>query len=308
MLIGHSLGGAAVLVAAGQVPEAKAVITIGAPSDPAHVSHHFQDHVDEIEKTGEANVLLVGRPFKIKKQFLDDIQSQKMESAIGGMKKALLIFHSPVDATVGVDNAANIYQAAKHPKSFVSLDDADHLLSRKEDAEYVADVIGSWAKRYITSTPKDSVVAPTAASGEVVVQETQESKFQNVVSIGGAVGHVLIADEPAEVGGEDTGPGPYDILLAGLGACTNMTLRMYASHKGIPLDRVTVRLKHDRVHAEDCEACETKAGKIDRITRHLTFEGDLTDEHRARLEQIANKCPVHKTLHSEVIDETTVGG
>ncbi len=299
MLIGHSLGGAAVLVAAAQAPEAKAVITIGAPADPAHVSRHFQNDVDEINEKGEADVLLVGRPFKIKKQFLDDIQDQKMEQAIASMGKALLIFHSPVDATVDIENAAKIYMAAKHPKSFVSLDNADHLLSRKDDAEYVAAVIGGWARRYVenAAAPK-SVVAPTARRGEVIVRETGEGGFQNVVSLNGK--HVLLADEPVSAGGTDTGPGPYDFLLAGLGACTSMTIRMYANHKGVPLDKVTVSLSHNKVHAEDCETCETRKGKLDKIDKTIEVEGDLDEPTRRRLLEIAEKCPVNRTLKSEI--------
>tara|TARA_R110001592_G_scaffold692_2_gene3786 strand:- start:4108 stop:5337 length:1230 start_codon:yes stop_codon:yes gene_type:complete len=303
MLLGHSLGGAAVLVAAAKVPEAKAVITIGAPADVAHVAHNFQESIEEIEAKGEAEVLLVGRPFRIKKQFLDDIRAQNVEAAVAGLKKALLIFHSPVDATVGIDNAAAIYGAAKHPKSFVSLDNADHLLSRKEDAEYVAGVIAAWARRYVClEDAPASRIAPQAEAGTVVVEETGQGKFQNAVSVGGR--HVLIADEPADVGGTDTGPGPYDFLLTALGACTAMTIRMYADLKKLPLTKVRVTLTHDKIHAEDCADCETKVGKLDRIVRDLHFEGDLSDEQKAKLLEIADKCPVHKTLHSEIVEES----
>ncbi|MEQ8804768.1 MAG: alpha/beta fold hydrolase [Rhodospirillales bacterium] len=305
MLLGHSLGGAAVLVAAAKVPEAKAVITIGAPADAAHVAHNFQESIAEIEAKGEAEVLLVGRPFRIKKQFLDDIRGQNVAAAVAGLKKALLIFHSPVDATVGVDNAAAIYGAAKHPKSFVSLDDADHLLSSKEDAEYVAGVIAAWARRYVCLEDAPAWrIAPQAEAGTVVVEETGQGKFQNAVSVGGR--HVLLADEPKDAGGTDTGPGPYDFLLTALGACTAMTVRMYADLKGLPLDKVRVTLKHDKVHAEDCSECETKDGKLDRIVRDLHFEGDLSDEQKAKLLEIADKCPVHKTLHSEIVEESRV--
>ena len=305
MLLGHSLGGAAVLVAAAKVPEAKAVITIGAPADVAHVAHNFQDSIEEIEAKGEAEVLLVGRPFRIKKQFLDDIRAQNVQDAVAGLKKALLIFHSPVDATVGIDNAAAIYGAAKHPKSFVSLDDADHMLSRKEDAEYVAGVIAAWARRYVClEDAPASRIAPQAEAGTVVVEETGQGKFQNAVSVGGR--HVLLADEPADVGGTDTGPGPYDFLLTALGACTAMTIRMYADLKKLPLTKVRVILTHDKIHAEDCSDCDTKVGKLDRIVRDLHFEGDLSDEQKAKLLEIADKCPVHKTLHSEIVEESRV--
>ncbi|MCF3629242.1 alpha/beta fold hydrolase [Thalassospiraceae bacterium LMO-SO8] len=303
MLLGHSLGGAAVLVAAAKVPEAKAVITIGAPADVAHVAHNFQESIEEIEAKGEAEVLLVGRPFRIKKQFLDDIRAQNVAAAVADLKKALLIFHSPVDATVGIDNAAAIYGAAKHPKSFVSLDDADHLLSRKEDAEYVAGVIAAWARRYVClEDAPASRIAPQAEAGTVVVEETGQGRFQNAVSVGGR--HVLLADEPVDVGGTDTGPGPYDFLLTALGACTAMTIRMYADLKKLPLTKVRVTLTHDKIHAEDCTDCETKVGKLDRIVRDLHFEGDLSDEQKAKLLEIADKCPVHKTLHSEIVEES----
>ncbi len=304
MLIGHSLGGAAVLAGAGRVPEAEAVCTIGAPADPAHVAHLFQDSRPEIEEKGEAEVLLVGRPFRIKKQFLEDIESQKLEQDIAAMKKALLVFHSPVDATVGVENAARIFQAAKHPKSFVSLDDADHLLSRKEDAAYVADVIAAWAARYICSgtTAATAASAVTAESGTVVVAETGQGKFANAVSVGGR--HSLLADEPADYGGTDTGPTPYDLVLAGLGACKTMTMRMYAERKGFPLDRARVTLKHDKIHADDCAECETKNGRIDRIEVDIEVIGDMDAETRQKIADIAEKCPVHRTLQSEVMIES----
>ena len=304
MLIGHSLGGAAVLAGAGRVPEAVAVCTIGAPADPAHVAHHFQAQRAEIEEKGEAEVLLVGRPFRIKKQFLEDIESQKLEQDIAAMKKALLVFHSPVDAIVGIDNAARIFQAAKHPKSFVSLDDADHLLSRKEDVAYVADIIAVWAARYICSAAAagTAAAAVTAQPGTVVVAETGQGKFANARSVGGR--HSLLADEPTDYGGTDTGPTPYDLVLAGLGACKTMTMRMYAERKGFPLDRARVTLKHDKIHADDCAACETEDGHIDRIEAEIEVIGDMDTETRRKIAVIAEKCPVHRTLQSEVVIES----
>ncbi|MBL4666114.1 MAG: alpha/beta fold hydrolase [Sneathiella sp.] len=297
MLIGHSLGGSAILAAATQVPEAEAVCTIGAPADPAHVAHSFQNSRAEIEETGEAEVLLAGRPFRIKKQFLEDIEGQKLERHIATMKKALLVFHSPMDNVVGVENAATIFQAAKHPKSFVSLDTADHLLSKKEDAAYVANIIAAWAARYINLSSAD-LPLPSAAPGTVVVAETGHGKFTNAISVGGK--HQLVADEPPSVGGTDTGPTPYDYLLAGLGACKAMTMRMYAERKGYALDRAIVTLKHDKIHATDCEACETEGGRIDQITVEIEVQGDLDDATRQQIIDIADKCPVHRTLHSEV--------
>ncbi|HEX9702102.1 MAG TPA: alpha/beta fold hydrolase [Rhodospirillales bacterium] len=305
MLIGHSLGGAAVLVAAGRVSESVAVITIGAPADPAHVAKHFQKERAEIVAKGEAEVLLVGRPFRIKKQFLDDIENVKLEKAIGGMKKALLVFHSPIDAIVGIDNAGRIFQAARHPKSFVSLDNADHLLSRKADAVYVADVIAAWAARYLGAGEAVATAnAVKAAPGTVVVAETGKGKFANAVSVGGR--HSLLADEPAEHGGTDTGPSPYDYLLAGLGACKSMTMRLYADRKGIPMTRARVTLKHDKIHAEDCADCETKDGDIDCIAVEIAIEGDMDGATRARIAEIAERCPVHRTLTHEIKIESSL--
>ena len=295
LIIGHSLGGAAVLAAAGQVPEAVAVATIGAPAEPAHVAHHFTGSREEIEAEGEAEVLLVGRPFRIKKQFLEDIEAQRLESAIAGMRKALIVFHAPRDQTVGIENAGKIFGAAKHPKSFVSLDDADHLLSRKADAIYVANVLGAWAARYLGEI--DLAEGPRAKEGTVVVEETGEGRFTQVIAAGP---HRMRADEPESYGGLESGPSPYDLVLAGLGACTSMTLRMYAGRKKLPLDKVQVTLSHQKIHAQDCAECETKDGRIDRIERRIRMTGNLDQDQRRQLLAIADRCPVHKTLESEV--------
>jgi uncharacterized OsmC-like protein/alpha-beta hydrolase superfamily lysophospholipase len=297
LLIGHSLGGAAILAAAGQIPEAKAVVTIAAPSDPAHVTGLFRDRIEDIRKYGEVEVQLAGRPFQIKREFLDDIAEHGLMAHVAKLHKALLIMHSPVDDTVGIDNATHIFLAAKHPKSFVSLAGADHLLSGKRDAAYVADVIAAWAERYLDPVMPE----PTAELGEaprnVVVRETRNGKFQQTVSIGP---HRMLADEPVAAGGEDTGPGPYDFVLAGLGACTSMTMRMYADRKSLPLERITVTLKHSKIHAEDCADCETRAGMLDQIDRTIAIEGALDAEQRKKLMEIADKCPVHRTLTSEI--------
>ena len=299
IMIGHSLGGAATLAAAGEVPEAVAVATVGAPAEPAHVQHLFQEARPEIEAKGEAEVLLAGRPFRIQKQFLEDIEATKLADAIGRLRKALIVFHGPHDKTVGIDNAANIFMAAKHPKSFVSLDQADHLLSRREDAVYVATVLAAWADRYLDAQPEQAAL--DAESGTVIVRETREGKFTQQIAAGR---HALRADEPPSVGGFDSGPAPYDFLLAGLGACTSMTLRLYAERKKWPLKRATVTLKHDRIHADDCTDCETKQGMLDRIVRSVALEGDLDAEQRQKLLEIADKCPVHRTLTHEVVIET----
>jgi putative redox protein len=297
LLIGHSLGGAAILAAASQIPEAKAVVTIAAPSDPAHVTHLFEGHIDDIRKHGEVEVSLAGRPFRIKREFLDDVAEHGLMEHITKLHKALLIMHSPTDDTVGIDNATRIFVAARHPKSFVSLADADHLLSGKRDATYAADVIAAWAERYIEPEIIEPAVEVPVAPRNVVVRETRNSKFQQTVTVGP---HRMLADEPVAAGGQDSGPGPYDFVLAGLGACTSMTMRLYADRKALPLERVTVTLKHSKIHAEDCAECETREGMLDEIDRTISMEGALDADQRKRLMEIADKCPVHRTLTSEV--------
>jgi len=293
LLIGHSLGGAAVLAAAREVPEAVGVATIAAPADPAHVLALIPKR-DEIERTGEAEVVLGGRTFRIRRQLLDDLAGQRPDETLRNLGKALLVMHSPRDDTVTIDNAARIFQAALHPKSFVSLDPADHLLTRREDAAYAGHVIAAWAERFLRST---GPAAPDPVAGKVVVRETREGKFTQLVAAGR---HVLRVDEPVSAGGLDSGPSPYDLLLAALGGCTSMTVRLYADLKGLPLERVEVELKHDKIHAADCADCETREGKVDRIERVIRLEGALDAAQRAKLLEIANRCPVHRTLHSEV--------
>lgn len=303
ILIGHSLGGAAMLAAAHDIPEARAVVTIAAPYDPSHVLNLFKDRLDELKAQGEIEVTLAGRTIRSRREFLDDIAQHTLRDRIAGLRKALLVFHAPTDRLVGIENASKIFLAAKHPKSFISLDDADHLLTKRRDALYVADVIAAWASRYLE--------APAAAPAEasvanlVTVRETRASKFQQDITVGR---HHLTADEPVDAGGLDSGPGPYDLLLAALGACTAMTVRLYADGKKLPLDRVTVRLSHQKIYATDCAECETKEGKIDRIERAISFEGALDDAQRQRLIEIAEKCPVHRTLHSEVDIRTRLDG
>ncbi|GAB4146812.1 MAG: bifunctional alpha/beta hydrolase/OsmC family protein [Sphingomonadales bacterium] len=302
LLIGHSLGGAAVLEAAGQVAEAKAVATIGAPFDPGHVAHHFEDHIHEIEQDGEAEVELSGRRFRVKKQFLDDIRSQAIHDAVSQLRKALLVLHAPRDEVVSVTNATEIFTAAKHPKSFISLDDADHLLRRRDDAVYAGHAIAAWASRYLDMLPAQ---APRTGlrpdPDDTLVVEWRDGKFDQHINAGG---HVLRADEPKAVGGDDSGPSPYDLLLAGLGACTTMTLRMYADHKKIPLQRAAVRLSHRKQHAQDCADCPDKPAKLDVIEREIELQGDLDANTRARLLEIADKCPVHRTLTGPIQIDT----
>lgn len=291
ILVGHSLGGAAVLQAAHHIDSVQAVSTIGAPHDPEHVTRHLEDAIDDIKAQGEARITLAGRTFTIRKQFLDDLAATRMEETIRTLDRPLLIFHSPIDRTVGVENAAQIFNAAKHPKSFMSLDNADHLLTDRSDAEHVGTVMGAWAGKYVDRSDPD----PDRPEGQVTTRT--EDAYRTEIQTGR---HAFVGDEPEEVGGDDSGPTPYDFLLSALGSCTGMTLRMYADRKEWPLDETIVRLSHDKIHAEDCDHCETDAGKVDRITREIDVRGDLTATQRERLLEIANKCPVHRTLHSEI--------
>jgi putative redox protein len=297
ILIGHSLGGAAILAAASQIPEAKAIVTIAAPSDPAHVTHLFAEHVDAIRDQGELEVKLAGRPFRIKRAFLDDIAEHSLLTQVAKLHKPLLVMQSPVDDTVGIDNATRIFIAAKHPKSFVSLDHADHLLTNKADAIYAADVIAAWASRFVAPLAHAAGEAMPDLPRPVVVAETRAGKFQQQITIGA---HRLLADEPVAAGGDDTGPGPYDFLLSALGACTAMTMRLYADRKALPMERVSVTLNHTKIYAKDCEECETKDGMLDQIERVIAISGELDAEQRAKLMEIADKCPVHRTLTSEI--------
>jgi uncharacterized OsmC-like protein/fermentation-respiration switch protein FrsA (DUF1100 family) len=301
LLIGHSLGGAAILAAASKIPEALAVVTIAAPSDPNHVTGLFSDRIAEIRQNGRAEVSLAGRPFPITREFLDDIAEHELIDHIAHLHKALLVMHAPTDDTVGIDNATRIFVAAKHPKSFVSLADADHLLSDKRDSSYVADVIIAWASRYVGQAAPAQAMDLGEAPRQVVVRETRNSKFQQSVAVGP---HRLIADEPVAAGGEDTGLAPYDFLLTALGACTSMTMRLYAERKALPLDRVTVTLNHSKIYARDCAECETREGMLDQIDRVIAMEGTLDADQRKRLMEIADKCPVHRTLTSEIRIQT----
>ncbi|GGO06298.1 osmotically inducible protein C [Iodidimonas muriae] len=302
LMIGHSLGGAAVLAAAGGIEEVEGVATVGAPFDPEHIRHHFEDHIETIAKNGEAEVTIGGRPFRVKKQFLDDIAGHDQKERIANLKKPLLVFHSPLDQIVGVENAGNIFAAAKHPKSFISLDKADHLLSAKEDAAYVSQVIVSWARRYVKGLENPELKSRFKPNDDhTIVAEAGTGKFTQTVNSGG---HILIADEPESYGGDNRGPSPYGYLLSGLGACTSMTIRMYADRKNIPLEHVSVQLKHLKIHAKDCENCHTDNGMLDKIDREIELIGDLSDEQRIKLLEIADKCPVHRTLHSEVLIDT----
>ncbi len=301
ILVGHSLGGAAVLQAASKLDSVEAVATIGAPFDPAHIEHLFESSKEQILSEGKAIVNLAGRKFTIKKQFLDDLAAGGYEDGIRSLKKPLLVMHSPIDETVGIDNAAAIYTAAKHPKSFVSLDTADHLLTNEEDSRYVGTIISAWAVRYVGYPEKEAI--HTDPGDNNISASLGKTGFTTEIV---ANGHKLIADEPLSVGGANLGPSPYDLVGAGLAACTAMTLRMYADRKKWPLDEIAVDVHHSRVHVDDCN-CETEqSGMIDLMERELYLVGgQLTDEQRERLLEIADKCPVHRTLEGHVVIRTT---
>lgn len=300
LMIGHSLGGAATVVAAGQIDSVNAVVTIGAPSDAGHVVEQFRDSVPDIEAKGAAQVNLAGRPFTLSREFLDDVRAASVKDAAAALRKPLLILHAPGDDVVGIDNATGLFLAAKHPKSFVSLDRADHLLTGKGDAAFVVDVITGWAGRYVGQAPEAATANAPQAYKTVVSETLANGPYQNEVLIGG---RRFLADEPASVGGADTGPDPYAWVTAGLGACTSMTLRMYATRKGWPLERVTVGLEHAKKHADDCVDCGPK-DRIDVFTRYIQIDGDLDDDQRQRLLEIADRCPVHRTLEHGAKVET----
>ena len=294
ILFGHSLGGTAVLQAASKIPSAVAIATIGSPADPEHVTHMLSGAKDALAEDGVAEVQLGGRPFRIRKEFVEDLAVHDLPATIASLRKALLVMHAPLDAIVEIDNASELFSAAKHPKSFVSLDKADHLLSRSEDSRYAGEMLAAWAKHYL---PNDVETAGISAADGGVVARTGADGFATEVRAGN---HAFLADEPVSVGGTDKGPTPYDLLAAALATCTSMTLRMYAAHKKLDFESATVRVSHGRVHAEDCVDCEQADGQIHEFSRELLLEGDLTEEQRARMLEIADRCPVHKTLHNEI--------
>ncbi|RLB45089.1 MAG: osmotically inducible protein C [Deltaproteobacteria bacterium] len=299
LLIGHSLGGAAVLMAASRIPESRAVVTLGAPASPANVKKLLTCSIDEIEERGEADVSIAGRSFVIKKQFLDDLDAHATRERVRRLKRPLLILHSPIDEVVGVDNASELFLAARHPKSFVSLDQANHLMSRDRDSRFAGGVIAAWALPLLNLAEYDSPL------GEEKVFVRTEDTYLTAVR---TANHGFVLDEPKTVGGTDLGADPYAHLLAALGACTSITLRMYADRKGFPVDAINVRLSHNKIHARDCEECEPDTGRIDVIDRVIEIEGpDLTDEARDRMLAIADRCPVHGTLTTKTIVRTTHG-
>lgn len=299
LLIGHSLGGAAIIAAAGKIPQARAVVTIGAPFDPDHVTHNFGSSIHEIKEKGVAEVQLGGRGVKIGAGFLEDVSANRLEGALKTLKKSLLVLHAPKDATVGVENATQIFIHAKHPKSFITLCDADHLITREQDAEYAADVIAAWSSKYLDLKPPAPPIG--APEGVLRVREADPGGFLQDINLGHKF-HMQ-ADEPVAYGGTDKGMTPYGFLSAGLGACTSMTIRMYARRKKWKLDNIWVDVKHDAMHAQDADGGHSK---IDTFLREIHLDGDLDAEQRQRLLEIADRCPVHKTLESSANIKTVL--
>ncbi len=294
LIVGHSLGGAAAIFAGGQIESIQAVATIGAPSNPKHVQKQLGRGLDVIKQEGQANITLAGRDFTFKKQFIDDLEASSCVSAARKLNKALLILHSPQDATVSIKNAEEIYHAAHHPKSFVTLDGSEHLLIDKKNASYVGKIVAGWAARYIPA-PETDVLNTTF---QVAASLDDEDKYTTELKLGN---HYMKADEPASIGGNDYGPTPYELLAGSLSACTAMTIQMYARRKGWKIDNVEVHTSYSKSYPQDCQACEDDpTSKIDTFTRVVKLTADTLDEkQKARIMQIADKCPVHKTLHNE---------
>lgn len=300
LLIGHSLGGAAAILAAARLPQVRAVATIGTPADPEHVTRLLKDSEAELNRHGKATVQLSGRDFTIKKQFVEDLKRHELTSVVHVLEKALLVLHSPQDTTVTIDNAEKLFVAARHPRSFISLDGADHLLTREADALYVGKTIAAWASRYVTIPEVIQIAGSTGA----VASLNAADGFTTTMRLGS---HTLIADEPISFGGNDFGPSPYDYLSGALAACTAMTIQIYARRKAWDVANVTVQVMHAREHALDCAACEEASAKIDTFHKEITLTGNLNDDQKKRLLQIADKCPVHKTLHSAIEIRTKPG-
>ncbi|EAR14527.1 bifunctional alpha/beta hydrolase/OsmC family protein [Robiginitalea biformata] len=293
LLVGHSLGGTACLAAAFELPDVRAVATIGSPANPKHVTGLLGESLETIETTGSAEVRIGGRPFRIRKEFLDDLEDHPLEERLGSLGKALLLLHSPQDTIVGIDQAERLYRAARHPKSFITLDGADHLLSLPSDARYAGSVIASWAARYTVQPDQP----PLKTEQQVVASLEADAGFTTKMLVGN---HRMLADEPESFGGRDLGPSPYELVAAGLSACTAMTLQMYAKRKKWDLQHVEVHTSHGKEHALDCDQCESGEARIDTFRREIRITGDLDEKQVQKLLEIADKCPVHRTLHGPV--------
>jgi uncharacterized OsmC-like protein/pimeloyl-ACP methyl ester carboxylesterase len=299
VLVGHSLGGAAAIAAAHRLQvrsgAVRAVATLGAPAGSAHIARLLRAEREEVEQVGEGEVELEGKPFWIKAELLRDLERPSLVDTLPAMRTAFLFCHAPRDAVVPVEHARLLFDAAKHPKSFLSLDESDHLLSRPDDAAYAGTVIGAWASRYVQ--PSAQADAEERVENQVVVRGGAEGLAQDIR----AGHHRLRADEPVAYGGQDTGPGPYDLLLAALGSCSAMTVKLYAARKGWPVEAVTVTLDHERRHVDDCRECEDEPPrKLDHIDKGVTIEGELSTDQLDRLVEISDRCPVHRTLQSEI--------
>ncbi|MBC2839380.1 bifunctional alpha/beta hydrolase/OsmC family protein [Robiginitalea sp. SC105] len=293
LLVGHSLGGTACLAAAFELPAVRAVATIGSPASPGHVAHLFSGSLETIQSEGSAEVQIGGRPFRIRREFLEDLKQHPLENRLDALRKPLLFLHAPQDTVVGIKNAELLYRAARHPKSFISLDGADHLLGKKEDARYAGSVIASWATRYLDVPGSGGL----ETDRQVVASLEKDAGFTTEMRVGN---HRMLADEPEDFGGEDLGPSPYQLVAAGLSACTVMTLQMYARRKEWDLQRVEVHTSHDKEHAADCNACENEGARIDTFRREIRLFGNLEEAQVQKLLEIADKCPVHRTLHGPI--------
>jgi putative redox protein len=301
LLVGHSLGGAAVLVAASQIKSVKAVATVGAPSSASHVKHLFSHGIEDIEEKGEVEVNIGGRPFKINQDFVEAFDKTDLPAIVKELKKPLLIMHSPFDKTVGIENAEQLYKNAHHPKSFVTLDNADHLLTQEKDSQYVGEVIGTWAKRYFPKV--ENKMLDTEGEQLVGHLNIKEDNFTTAIQ---TKNHTLIADEPTSIGGSDFGPSPYEYLNAALAACTVMTLKLYAEQKKWDLQEVFVYISHSREHSKDLNTDVDKPKYLDYISKKLKFLGNLDTEQKERLKEVASRCPVHKTIASQVEFQTQI--
>ncbi|MBR9846350.1 MAG: OsmC family protein [Algicola sp.] len=301
LLVGHSLGGAAVLVAASKLDNIEAVSTIGAPATINHVKHLFSHDIDNIQEQGLMKVNIGGRPFHIDEDFVSDFDKTDLPSIVKNLRKPLLIMHSPIDTIVGIKNAEQLYLHAHHPKSFISLDDADHLLSNSEDSSYVGNVIGAWVERYFES--KENTMLNTEGEQLVAHLNLKEDNFTTKIQ---TAKHNFIADEPTTIGGDDFGPSPYDFLSAGLAACTVMTLKLYAERKQWDLQEVYAYITYSKKHSEDLMLDLEKPSRIDHLLKKLVFVGDLDSSQKQKLKEIASKCPVHKTLITDTIIETEI--
>ncbi len=297
LLIGHSLGGAAVIFAAEKLDAVKAVVTLGAPSEPKHVKHLFEEGIEEIKREGRAKVNIGGRPFYISREFVEDLEAKNLSEVLADLRKAVLIMHAPQDQVVDISNAATLYQHAHHPKSFISLDKADHLLTAEVESRYAGEIISTWVKKYLPAEISEN----DTEGHQVKVRLFGKGYTSEILT----PYHHLLADEPKSVGGENLGPTPYDLLMAALGTCTVMTLKMYAERKGWNSDEIVVFMNHDKVHKHDSQDFDKPGAKVSRFTRIIQISGETTDEMKTKLLEIADKCPVHRTLHEDIIVETS---